>query len=319
MKYTNKKGYRFSKLSLGTVQLGMPYGISNVDGKPPEAIARNILDVAMDSGITTFDTSESYGSAEDVIGKYITTHGHTLPTVVTKFKLGINSNYSTTLVREEIYQSVESSLRRLNLKKIPVYLFHKDPRQEMQNLIQPLSIVLGELKDKGLIDIGGISAYGPEDVDFVLDHDIFEAVQIPLNIFDQRLVNNGRLAQLGTKNKIVFARSIFLQGLFFMSTAELPKTLHSAKPYLDRLRQIANESSLTVPQLCFSFVKELSPVTSIVFGAVSPEQVRENVAWSEAPVLHPNIVTSIREAFEDVPDFIITPGRWMTQEAGSRR
>ena len=72
MKYTNKKGYRFSKLSLGTVQLGMPYGISNVDGKPPEAIARNILDAAMHSGITTFDTSESYGSAEDVIGKYIT-------------------------------------------------------------------------------------------------------------------------------------------------------------------------------------------------------------------------------------------------------
>ena len=206
MKYTNKKGYRFSKLSVGTVQLGMPYGISNVDGKPPQAIARNILDAAMHSGITTFDTSESYGSAEDVIGKYITTHGHTLPTVVTKFKLGINSTYSTTLVREEIYQSVESSLRRLNLKKIPVYLFHKDPRQEMQNLIQPLSIVLGELKDKGLIDIGGISAYGPEDVDFVLNHDIFEAVQIPLNIFDQRLINNEKLAQLGTKNKIKVKR-----------------------------------------------------------------------------------------------------------------
>ena len=112
----------------------------------------------------------------------------------------------------------------------------------MQNLIQPLSIVLGELKDKGLIDIGGISAYGPEDVDFVLNHDIFEAVQIPLNIFDQRLINNEKLAQLGTKNKIVFARSIFLQGLFFMSTAELPKTFHPTIPDLSAAHNTTKSS-----------------------------------------------------------------------------
>ena len=42
MEYTNKHGYDFSKLTLGTVQLGMHYGISNVHGKPSSGVAGEI-------------------------------------------------------------------------------------------------------------------------------------------------------------------------------------------------------------------------------------------------------------------------------------
>ena len=311
MEFFYRRGYHFSKLSLGTVQLGMEYGISNANGKPTSAIASEIIDSALKAGITTLDTSESYGSAEEEIGRYLKSgRVQTQPVIVTKFKINVQSSYKIEGVREEIYNSLSSSLHRLKLEKIPVYLFHQGKHQQLQHVIEPLLIVFEELKEKGLVDIAGISAYGPEDVDVVLNYDILEAVQVPINILDHRLIKNGKLAQLKHQNKIVFARSVFLQGILFMKPEELPEQLQIAKRYIISLGEIAQAAGLTVPQLSFSFVNNMKAITSIVFGAVTKEQVNQNVALLKTPSLKPGIIELIDESFANVPELIITPGRW---------
>jgi aryl-alcohol dehydrogenase-like predicted oxidoreductase len=311
MEYINRIGYDFSRLTLGTVQLGIDYGISNANGKPSQDIAKNIIDSALKAGITTLDTSETYGSAEKIIGDYLATHkGLSNPVIATKFKITLQSSYTIESVRTEIYKSLNSSLRQLNLAKIPVYLFHKDKEQHLGDVIEHLLKVFTELKAKGLIDIAGISAYGPEDVDTVLKYDILEAVQIPINIFDQRLVNDGRLDQLKAQTKIVFARSIYLQGLFFIKAGEIPVKLHEAKPYLNKLEEIAKAARLSIPQLAFAYINSMHSITSIVFGAVSTEQVNENVALLETSPLNSDIQELISQSFSNVPEFIITPGLW---------
>jgi aryl-alcohol dehydrogenase-like predicted oxidoreductase len=311
MEYISRNGYEFSKLALGTVQLGMDYGISNRNGKPSSMIAKDIIDSALQAGITTLDTSESYGSAEKEIGTCLANYkGRNQPVVVTKFKVSVQSSYSNENIREEIYKSIDTSLRRLNLRKVPVYLFHKDKNQRLEQLIEPLLNVFDELKRKEMIEIAGISAYGPEDVDTVLNNDILEAVQIPINIFDHRLVKNGRLDQLTQQNKIVFARSIFLQGLLFMKADEVPGKLLEAKKYLSVLGEIATTAGLTIPQLAFKYVNNMQAITSIVFGAISTQQVIENISLLELPALEPGITESISQAFANVPDLVITPGLW---------
>ena len=60
-----------SKLILGTVQLGLNYGVNNSSGKPTLDTAFNILNLAYESGIRTFDTAEAYGDSQEVIGRYI--------------------------------------------------------------------------------------------------------------------------------------------------------------------------------------------------------------------------------------------------------
>ena len=47
-------------------------------------------------------------------------------------------------------------------------------------------------------------------------------IQVPVNIFDQRLVSSGILAKAKTKNIEVYARSVFLQGLLLMSYSNIP-------------------------------------------------------------------------------------------------
>ena len=54
--------------TLGTVQLGMPYGISNRSGQPSREIARQMLDTAYDLGVRALDTASDYGTSEEILG-----------------------------------------------------------------------------------------------------------------------------------------------------------------------------------------------------------------------------------------------------------
>ena len=54
MEHIFKKGHRISQMTLGTVQLGMPYGINNSHGMPSEQQAHGILKTAEELGITPF-------------------------------------------------------------------------------------------------------------------------------------------------------------------------------------------------------------------------------------------------------------------------
>ena len=60
-----------SKLILGTVQLGLNYGVNNSSGKPSKEKAFDILNSAYDGGIRTLDTAEAYGNSQEVIGSFM--------------------------------------------------------------------------------------------------------------------------------------------------------------------------------------------------------------------------------------------------------
>ncbi|WP_211912671.1 aldo/keto reductase [Tardiphaga alba] len=59
-----------SRLTLVTVQLGLPYGVANVAGRPGEAEAFAILDRALGGGIGALETARAYGASEEVIGRW---------------------------------------------------------------------------------------------------------------------------------------------------------------------------------------------------------------------------------------------------------
>ena len=58
-----------SKISIGTVQFGMDYGIANKIGKTSFSEASKILDEASKLGINKIDTASVYGNSEIILGK----------------------------------------------------------------------------------------------------------------------------------------------------------------------------------------------------------------------------------------------------------
>lgn len=309
MQFSTVDGYRFSKLTLGTVALGLDYGVSNKSGKPSSETSFEILSAAVDAGINTLDTARSYGDAEHLIGRYLTARMPSV-NVVTKFKIKPESLADELKLRDEVYRSVRTSLEQLQLNKVQVCLLHADRHLALDRLARLLPPILEDLQQKGLIGIGGISVDHPREAELVLQHKVFKAVQIPLNIFDLRLIKSGMIDRLADQGKIVFARSIFLQGLFFMSSADLRGTLVNANKYLERLRQLADQADMTIAQLAFSFVRDIAPIASVVFGAVNQVQLNYNVQLLEGKALDSGLTAVIHSAFSEMPEDIITPGLW---------
>lgn len=303
---------KVSRLTLGTVQLGMDYGISNNSGQPSGEESFGILKMAMAAGINTLDTSPHYGNAEQLLGTWCAGFGATSsPQIVTKFRISDHHLGNVKAAREEVIASVRASLAMLKIPQIPCCLFHKGKDQPVEQVLRILPSILTELQELGLIDTGGFSVYYPQEVNQVLAYDNITALQVPVNIFDQRLVHNGMFKQLAAAGRLVFARSIFLQGLFFMDPDSLSGTLTGARPYLRMLQELAVKANRSVAALAFTYIRDMPGVSSLVFGAVNSRQVQQNVDWLKEAALPIEITESIENIFRDIPEDILTPGVWL--------
>jgi len=58
------------KIILGTVQLGLNYGVNNTSGLPSKSEVNSILTTAQENGISRLDTAAAYGEAELRIGEF---------------------------------------------------------------------------------------------------------------------------------------------------------------------------------------------------------------------------------------------------------
>lgn len=115
MQYENIKGMKISKFTLGTVQLGIDYGIANKGGKPDIEKSFSILKTAEELGINAYDTSEAYGDSENVLGKYFSEKSDKTiqPLIITKVRAKPGDEEEGTDLEKNITSYVEASLERL--------------------------------------------------------------------------------------------------------------------------------------------------------------------------------------------------------------
>lgn len=287
-----------SAMTLGTVQLGMNYGIANTDGKPDEQKSFSILRAALENGVTCLDTARAYGDSELVIGRFLKQWQGETPAIVTKVP---KLQGSTPKELEKfVTESVELSLERLGVNKVDAVMLHgaQDPVLHGKACADAVKALL----DHGYTDKVGVSVYTAEDIEGMLPYDIFSVTQVPMSIFDQRLIAGGSVAKLQERDYTVFVRSVFLQGLFFLDPDKLddPILQEQAAPKIRLLRQIAEDNNMTVAQLSIAFMRDCGGTTSLVLGADTPEQVRSNIAYFDTPVLDEAVMAQLRREFANV-------------------
>ena len=124
----------------------------------PEAEAYAIMDRAWANGLHWFDTGDAYGggSSETWIGRWIADRGHT-PTLTTKvFHSTTGDPDDTGLAPERIRRQLESSLGRLGVERVDLYLAHEpDPRTPLGETIACFEQLVAD----GLVGAWGISNY----------------------------------------------------------------------------------------------------------------------------------------------------------------
>ncbi|MEK7116765.1 MAG: aldo/keto reductase [Patescibacteria group bacterium] len=295
-----------NKLILGTVQFGLNYGINNPNGKPAREKSLAMLDYAWQKGIRIFDTAYNYGEAEEILGEFIKTRNLSAEIkIITKLKPNIMSE-SHGEALDIIANNLEESLKRLNRNYVDGYLFHT-PAYIYDNKTVDAMV---NLKKQKLVKNIGVSIYEENDAVYAVELNKFDYIQVPYSIFDQRL-NKTNFFEIAQKNNVtVFARSAFLQGLFFMSEEKIPPYLEIAKPYLKKLDKIINKYNLSRQQAALLFSCKNKDINYTVFGVDDLDQLKEDIDIADKNKDCDNCIKELKENFVDVEKSIIFPSLW---------
>lgn len=285
------------KWALGTAQFGMDYGITNKSGKTKKKDVRIILEKARNAEVDMLDTAITYGESEKCLGQI----GVDNFKVVTKLS-AVPEN--TLNVENWIEDQFNGSLTRLGLKSIHGLLLHR-PEQLKFSVGKKIINTLKNLKRRGLVEKIGISIYGPNELETLIDNFSIDIVQIPINIFDRRIISTGWLSKLKKLGIEVHARSVFLQGLLLMNRLELPENFLSQKNLWIRWHQWLKEQNDIEPiKACLGFISSLKDVDRIIVGVNNVRQFEEVLKVINNPldIDYPN--------FECQDEKLLNPSNW---------
>ena len=138
-----------------------------------------------------------------------------------------------------------------------------------------------ELRDRGLVQRIGVSIYTAEDLEG-LNPKLLNLVQLPLSLFDQRLLQNGTIARLRTQGTAIHARSLFLQGLLLTPAAQWPSWVSpEVRAHQQALEALAEQRDCSLIDLALGFARQQADVEAVVLGVCSvPEFMELQVAWT---------------------------------------
>jgi aryl-alcohol dehydrogenase-like predicted oxidoreductase len=261
------------------VQFGLDYGINNSNGKPRKEKVFEILRYAQQNGIKELDTADAYGNASELIGDFIR-DSKTSFKINTKFKAD-----SAILLEAQLHDS----LKKLNIEQVNTYFFHR-----FSDLIEYPKIIddLNLLKSKGLLVNIGISVYGNSEFEHAITQPGIDVIQLPFNLLDNYHQRGKYLEMARKAEKILQVRSVFLQGLFFMSLDTMHSRFNELKPFLAALHQIAENLSMSMEQLAMAYVVSQPLLDEVIIGVDNVNQLKQNLQASRA-ILTPEMIEKI--------------------------
>ncbi len=319
MKYTTlpNTDVKVSKICLGT----MTWGNQNTEAEGFEQ-----MDYALDQGVNFFDTAElysvpatpeTYGATEKIIGNWFKKTGNR-DKVVLASKIAGGGDYtahirSGGLTKDNIFEAVEGSLKRLQTDYIDLYQLHwpnrgvncfgvrdypyKTSAKEAENHIEILE-ALQELIKQGKIKHVGLSNETPWGTMKYLQaseqHDLPRMVTIQ-NSYS--LIHRGYeygMSEVSLREDIgLLAYSPLAQGVLsgkYLNGGQpegargtlFPRFIarymgEGSQKSVEEYLKIAQKHGLTLSELALAYINQLPFVTSNIIGATKMDQLKENI------------------------------------------
>lgn len=247
------------EVMIGTVLFGGDYGVHLHKKKLTQEAVNNILAFALEKNVTNLDTAQAYNS-ESILGNF---------SEISKFNL--NTKLKGSIAPRKIETELRRSLEQLSVPRIKSVMFHSSS----DILGNEGAEAIGELKRLqgiGLIEKIGCSVYDPKELGQVLRKFKPDVVQIPLNIFDQRFIQSGMIDELHSNGTEVHARSVFLQGLVFLESFDIP--FSGIRTKMELLERLLVEQGISRISLVKSFLV-CSQVDKVVLGISAESELDE--------------------------------------------
>jgi hypothetical protein len=245
------------RIILGTANFNKRYGLI---GKNLFSDTKEVLDIAKKKGISTIDFAPKYTRNKKVL-KSIANIKFKIISKLPSIKKIPNNKLKKFINRE-----IKKNLSIFKTNSIYCILFHDSNDFKIEKSKKALNI-LYEYKKKNIIKKIGVSVYNPNEIKIILNKfqpykpDI---IQLPFNIFDNRFETSGILKKLKKLKISVHARSIFLKGLVFKDSKNLPKYFNKWKKPISKFQKNKNDN--LIYNICFNYVYMQKNIDKIIVG-----------------------------------------------------
>jgi uncharacterized protein len=287
------------KIILGTVQLGLAYGINNTHGQPSPDQASALLATAYALGIRCLDTAEAYGSSQAVIGQYHRSHVMRLFSVITKY------DGTAVFTGQDFRDRFLQNLEVLQVDALKAYLFHNfTVYQQFAQWPE-----LRSLAAEGRVEQIGVSVYTNEEALQAAADDHIQVIQLPFNLLDNLGRRGDVLRQLKEQGKEVHTRSVFLQGLFHKNRASLGR-LAPLRNNLEQLDTLARDQGTDIGTLALAYALRQPLIGKVLIGVETEAQLLENIRQVQAAAhLNEGILEAVDAIKADEPA-LLNPTNW---------
>ncbi|MFJ4294655.1 aldo/keto reductase family protein [Curtobacterium sp. SP.BCp] len=317
-RYLGNSGLKISEITYGN---WLTHG-SQVEND----VASQCVRAALDAGITTFDTADTYANtaAETVLGEALKGERRQSLEVFTKvyWPTGPKGHNDTGLSRKHILESIDGSLERLQTDYVDLYQAHRyDHETPLEETMQAFADVVRQGKALYI----GVSEWNAEQIraGAALAKELgFQLISNQPQYSMLWRVIEGEVVpaskQLGL-SQIVW--SPIAQGVLtgkYKPGQPLPEGSRATdekggadmiKRFMrdevleavQRLQPVADEAGLTLAQLAIAWTLQNENVASAIVGASRPEQVTDNVKASGVR-LDADALAAIDAALGDIPE-----------------
>jgi aryl-alcohol dehydrogenase-like predicted oxidoreductase len=302
-----RTGFEVSEISLGTVEIGMPYGIEENGhlAAPDETAASRLLNHALDIGVNFIDTARAYGESEAIIGRALRSRRQEYY-LTSKVVSPHGQNFGAAQVRDMTTASVEESLRLLQTDSIDLMMIHCRATEIVPD--QTVFETLQSFKDAGRIRKIGASVYGEESPVAAIRHGGFDCLQIAYSVLDRRL--ESRVFEFAEKMDVgLVARSVLLKGALSNRYRHLPEALSDLKAKVQQLETLASREQMELPELAYRYaISHQMPQTALA-GTASIAELEQAVRFAGSGPLSDDQIRTIRSiSMPDAHD--LNPGNW---------
>jgi aryl-alcohol dehydrogenase-like predicted oxidoreductase len=259
------------ELALGTVQFGLPYGVSG--GKQrllPDSDVRKILELAFNSGITILDTAPVYGDIESRLKRLCENLDFSIVSKIPPVPEVLDDKAAG----EWAVEAAQVSRRQLG-RKLRTLLFHR-----AEDLFGVRGDTIWNAITKWAANEGiliGASGYDMAGMRSLFEMRHMSIAQLPGNALDQRI--ESVLEKLNPKPEL-HLRSAFLQGLLLLPIEDAIQLVPSATAALHKWHRWLNEHGIAPLNGALSIVKGFKDVAACIVGIDNIDQLAELVgAW----------------------------------------
>ncbi|WP_138751972.1 aldo/keto reductase [Paenibacillus sinopodophylli] len=297
MRTLGKGGLEVSAIGLGC--MGMSYGFGPVPDKK-EMIS--LIHEAIDRGVTFFDTAEVYGPFmnEELVGEALAPYKGKV-VIATKFGIQmVDGKQVLDSKPNRIRNSIEGSLKRLNVESIDLYYQHRVdpdvPIEEVAGIVQDL-IKEGKVKHWGLSEAGvgtirrahAVQPLSAIQSEYSMmwrspEEELLPALQ-ELGIGFVPFSPLGKAFLTGTIGKgLTFDKSDFRS----ISPRFQPDNLEANQKLIELIQNIAEDKQTTMAQIALAWVLAQKPWIVPIPGTRKLERLEENLGAA-------NVVLTVQE------------------------